>query len=124
MTDIALTAVFALVALAALGGWAATLIALNRSILPNAQALQALTKVNEIMDQRIKETFASFKNRDTAIQPTRTENDPIVEIRRRAAAMGITIDTEGNVRDNRPNTTLKPPPDPASVDALLDVVEA
>lgn len=110
------------VALGALGGWAATLVNLNRSILPNAQALQALNQVNNIMDERIRAVLANFEKKSSGVLNATKPVDELEEIRRRAAQMGLSIDAKGNVNENRP---VRPAPEPSMPPELdnLPIVE-
>jgi hypothetical protein len=109
MTATILACIFALCAVAALGGWAATLVNLNRSILPNAQALQALNQVNNIMDDRIRAVLANFeKQRSRTVEPTAPVEDQLAEVRRRAQMAGFDIDGQGTVRQR----TVRAAPEP------------
>lgn len=54
---------WAAVALLALGGWAATLVLLARSLLPMANALFALTKVDSVIDDRIAKVVNRLRER-------------------------------------------------------------
>jgi predicted RND superfamily exporter protein len=122
MIDLIFAAIALIVALGALGGWAATLVHLNRSILPNAQAIQALNQVNNIMDDRIRSVLANFEKR-SAKQPESTKPvNELEEIQRRAAAMGFSMDAKGNVNENR---LVRPAPEPSLPEELanLPIVE-
>lgn len=110
MIEAILVGIFAIVALAALGGWAYTLVSLNRSILPNAQAIQALTKVNDIMDERIRAVLANFEKRSNKSPDPTKPVDQLEEIRARAAAMGLAVSADGTVTEN--SKTYKPAPEP------------
>jgi hypothetical protein len=58
--------VWAAVALLCLAGWAATLAALSRALLPMANALGALRKVDALVDERIAGTVQRLRERQAA----------------------------------------------------------
>jgi hypothetical protein len=114
-----LVTVFALAALAAMAGWAFTLVQMTRAVLPNAQAYQALSKLSNEMDDRVRSVLENMQRRSgKQIDPTKPV-DELEEARRRAATMGLKIDTDGNVSER--DRAFRPPPDAATVD--LDMVE-
>jgi hypothetical protein len=115
---ILLVAVFAVVAAAALAGWAATLVSMTRAMLPNAQALQALHKLNDMEDEKIRKVLANFERRERVEpQAGRPVADDMAEIQRRAASLGFVVDRAGTV--SAPERPLIMPPDAG----LLEVVE-
>jgi hypothetical protein len=115
-----LLGILALLAILALAGWGATLVHISRSLLPNAQAYQAMAKVSFEMDERIRNVLASFEKRNQA-QISPTLPDQLDEVRRRAQSMGFSINANGNVSERqRPMT---PPPEPPEIDLTPGFVE-
>ncbi len=112
------------VAVAALAGWAWTLVRLNASFLPYAQGLQALQKLNDLKDESIRAVLANFERKQQK-EPGiagRSGEDEIAEIRRRAEAMGFSVDKSGIVSEQ--TAPLPPVPDALDVNLpTIDVVE-
>jgi hypothetical protein len=98
------------VALGALGGWAWFLVASTRAQLPQAQAYQALFKLNEMKDQSIREILGKFDAREKSPDLQKQ----IDAITRKAQQQGFVINpTQGVPHPTPPNSpTVGPPPEP------------
>ena len=116
-----LCGVLTIVACAALGGWAWTLVRLNASFLPYAQGLQALFKLNDMEDEKIRKVLANFEKR-----AEQTKENPgsraggldteVAEITRRAQSMGFVVRPNGEVQEGKP---VGPIPDaPPEIDFI------
>lgn len=73
------------IALLALGGWALTLFILNKSLMPQANALNVLQKVNAMIDDRVIAILERLKNRRSVPkipgQPPAPADDQITHLR-------------------------------------------
>jgi len=65
-----------LVAVAALGGWSAVLILLSRSLLPMANALGALNKVDALFDERVMKVLDRVRDRQNPARKVNRDQPP------------------------------------------------
>lgn len=85
------------------------------SFLHQAQGLQALAKLKDLEDEKVKKIFEKFQAAPSASMPNMKQQ--IDEIKKRAERQGFTIDREEAVRtkDDQELRTLFPPiPDPVA----------
>ena len=99
------------IAAAALGGWSWMNVATTRALLPQAQAYQALFKLNEAEDNKIRAILAKFDNRP------QNENvkKQLEEMARRAQQQGFVLDPK-DVAPMPRTAPLPEPPEPLSMD--------
>jgi len=95
------------VAVAALGGWSWFLVAHSRALLPQAQALQALAKLKDIEDEKIRKILSNF---DEKRQAAPSVKDQIEEIKRKAEQFGFEVPRKPARAPAEP--PVMPPPEP------------
>jgi hypothetical protein len=116
-----LIAVLGVLAVLALAGWGATLVLMSRALLPYANGMAVLSKLDDLKDEKIRGALAAFKKRDEGEGKPSMDSE-LAEIRRRAQALGFQVDGDGRVDTReRSGSPLTPPPDVDTGD--LEVVE-
>jgi hypothetical protein len=67
---------WACIALLALGGWASTLVFLGKSMLPMANALGALNKVDALFDERVMKVLDRVRDRQNPARKANRDQPP------------------------------------------------
>jgi 23S rRNA maturation mini-RNase III len=83
------------------------------SFLHQAQGMQALAKLKDLEDEKVKKIFENFKAAPSASMPNMAKQ--IDEIKKRAERQGFTIDKDEAQKPQQESRTLFPPiPDPVA----------